>query len=172
MRAVHEVAWFRADGHDERMPLRRWLIVLPLLLLAVGCLDPKDRRPGLRLSGEVVTTPVDDWSFTQDHAEIYIETRTPYLIPHSVTIVCASLDGRLYVGARNPTQKRWVAYVARDPNVRLKIGDHVYERRLEQVGDPAEQEAVYRTYVAKYGWEVQPPAARPEMRYFRVLDRY
>jgi hypothetical protein len=151
--------------------VRRWLLVLPLLLLAVGCLDPKDRRPGLRLSGEVVTGSIDDWSFTRRYPEIFIETRTPYLIPHSVTIVCASLDGRLYVGARHPAQKRWVAYVARDPNVRLKIGHRVYERRLEPVEDPAEQEAVYRAYAAKYDWEIQPPAERPEMRYFHVVDR-
>jgi hypothetical protein len=140
-------------------------------LLAMGCLDPVDRRPGLRLSGDVASDPVGDWSFTDAIPEIYIETRTPYLIPHSVTIVCASLDGLLYVGARNPAQKRWVANVARDPNVRLKIAGRIYERRLERLEDPVQLEAVYRAYAKKYGRTVVPPDERPERWYFRVADR-
>ena len=78
------------------------LLVSLLALVAMACVDPQDRRPGLRLSGKVVDAPVDDWSFTRDHREIYVETRPPWLVPHSVTIVCTSLDGRLYIGARNP----------------------------------------------------------------------
>jgi len=34
-------------------------IAILLVGLATGCLDPKDRRPGLRLSGEVVTEAID-----------------------------------------------------------------------------------------------------------------
>lgn len=133
-------------------------------------MDPEDRRPGLWLSGEVATGAVDDWSFTDQHREILIETKTWYLIPHSVTIACTSVGGRLYVGARHPTEKRWVANVRRDPEVRLEIGGLIYERRLERVEDPGEQEAVYRAYAAKYGWEVVPPGERPELWYFRVVS--
>ena len=147
------------------------LIVALLALIALGCLDPVDRRPGLRLSGEVVSEPVVDWSFTDAHAEIFVETRTPYLIPHSVTIVCASLEGRLYIGARNPADKRWVANVARDPNVRLGVDGRIYEQRLERLHDPVELEAVYRAYAKKYGREIVPPAERPERWYYRVADR-
>ncbi len=145
-------------------------IVGLLLLLVLGCVDPQDRRPGLWLSGESVSEPVEDWSFTRAHREIFIETRTPYWIPHSVTIVCVDLDGRLYVGARRPTEKRWVAYVARDPRVRLAIGGRLYERRLEKVEDPRDREAIYRAYAEKYGWERVPPQQRPEMWYFRVMS--
>lgn len=144
---------------------------LLLLLLAIGCVDPRDRRPGLRLSGEVVTDPVDDWSFTDRDDEIFVETATPYLVPHSVTIVCAQVDGRLYIGARNPKQKRWVANVGRDSNVRLEIEDRIYERRLERVLDPAEREMVYRAYQEKFDWKSVPPGERPELWYFRVVDR-
>jgi hypothetical protein len=146
------------------------LVVVSLLaFIALGCVDPKDRRPGLRLSGEVITDPIDDWSFTDRHAEIFIETRTRYIVPHSVTIVCASVDGRLYIGARRPTAKRWVANVGHDPNVRLKIGDKMYPRRLERVEDPTEQEIVYEAYARKYDWEIVSPNERPELWYFRVL---
>lgn len=149
----------------------RPLAFLLLLALAIGCVDPKDRRPGLRLSGEVVTEAVEDWSFTDPHGEIFVETRTWYGIPHSVTIVCASLDGRLYIGARRPREKRWVAYVARDPNVRLEIADRIYDGRLERVEDPGEYEAVYRAFARKYGRGIAPPSERPERWYFRVLPR-
>ena len=37
------------------------------------------------LSGEVHQQEVEDWSFTSDALEIFIETVTSYWIPHSVT---------------------------------------------------------------------------------------
>jgi hypothetical protein len=152
--------------------MRRLAAILLLAFLPVsGCIDPKDRRPGLRLSGEVVSEPVEDWSFTDAHGEIFIEVRTPYLLPHSVTIVCASLDGKLYLWALNPSEKRWVAYVERDPDVRLQIGDAIYEQRLETVDDPAQRDAIYHAFAAKYDRDPAPPGERPEFRAFRVVER-
>jgi len=146
--------------------------LVALLLLAVpGCLDPQDRRPGLRLSGPVAEELPDDWSFTDEHGEIHLEVSTPYLLPHSVTIVCTQVAGRLYVGARDPEEKRWPGYVADDPEVRLEIGERIYEVRLEPVEDPTVLEAVYRSYARKYGWQVQPPEERPPWRIFRVRPR-
>lgn len=149
----------------------RVALVLSVAWAAGGCMDPVDRRPGLRLTGEVVEGPVEDWSFSDDHAEIFLKTRPPWLLPHSVTIVATSLDGDLYVHARNPEKKRWVGHVARDPRVRLKIGEQVYERRLELVEDPARQERIYRDFAEKYGWEPQRAEERPPLRYFRVVER-
>ena len=68
-----------------------------LVVFAFGCMDPKDRRPGLSLSGEVVNEPINDWSFADEIQQIYLETQTWYLIPHSVTTVCAGLGEKLYV---------------------------------------------------------------------------
>ena len=39
-------------------------LVLALLVLRVTGLEPHERIPGLWLKGDLVTTPVDDWSFT------------------------------------------------------------------------------------------------------------
>ncbi len=39
-------------------------LVIALVTLRIVGLDPKDRRPGLWLTGELVTQPVTDWSFT------------------------------------------------------------------------------------------------------------
>jgi len=149
----------------------RALLVLWLAWAAGGCMDPVDRRPGLRLAGELVERPVEDWSFSDAYAEIFLETRPPWLLPHSVTIVATSLDGVLYVHARHPEEKRWVGHVARDPRVRLKIGEKVYERRLEVVEDAAWRQRIYRDFAEKYGWEPQPAEDRPPRRYFRVVER-
>ena len=123
------------------------------------------------LTGPVHEAPVSDWSFSDAHREIFVETRTPYFVPHSVTIVCATHGDELYVGARNPQGKRWVENVARDPEVRLEIDGRLYERRLERVEDAEEIEAVYGAYAAKYGYETQPPEEHPEVWYYRVLER-
>jgi hypothetical protein len=145
--------------------------LLAAALLAAGCVDPRDRRPGLWLSGSEATEPVADWSFSDAHPEIAIEVRTPYGLRHSVTIVCAQLDGQLYVGARDPGSKRWVSYVERDPNVRLGVGGTIYPVRLEPLGSAEEREAVVGAYAAKYDRPLLPPDERPEVLYFRVAPR-
>jgi hypothetical protein len=149
----------------------RWILGLFALLSLTSCIDPADRRPGLRLSGEVVEEGGGDWSFTQDHREIAIETRTPWLIPHSVTIICAAKDGRFFVGARDPDRKRWVSNVDRDPDVRLKIGGRIYEQRLVALEDAEDLETAYAAYLAKYGWPETPADDRPPLRYFEVVAR-
>jgi hypothetical protein len=113
------------------------LILVPILGIAacgfLACVDPADRRPGTWLSGDPVAGPVSDWSFTDEHPEIFIQVSTPYLIPHSVTVVCATLNGGLIVGARDPDTKRWPSDIENDSEVRLKIGDRIFEQRLELV---------------------------------------
>lgn len=61
------------------------VLVCLVMLVGTGCVDPKDRRPGLWLSGDAVTAPVTDWSFSDAFQEIQLETKTWYLVPHSVT---------------------------------------------------------------------------------------
>ena len=102
--------------------------------LCVSCtIGPKDERPGFRLSGEVNQQVVEDWSFTSEARDVFVETATLYFIPHSVTVWCVTLGDQLYVSADEPEGKLWVSNVARDPNVRLKIGDKIYEQRLELI---------------------------------------
>ena len=54
-----------------------------------------------------------DWSFSDDAQEIFVETRTWYGVSHSVTVVCATHDGALYVpslyreGGDFPDPKFW-----------------------------------------------------------------
>ena len=144
-------------------------IGIALVAAIVGCFGPSDRRPGTRLTGDVAATP-SDWSFTNDHKLIAIEVQTPYLLPHSVTIWCAEIDGHLYVGAREPETKRWPGWADRNPNVRLGIGPQIFEIQLVPLADPERLARLQRAYAAKY--DLPPPSAdSPVTRYWLVEAR-
>jgi hypothetical protein len=104
--------------------------------------------PGLWLSGKVVTRRVTDWSFAAKYRTDKVQTRTWYGIPHSVTTGLIVYDGQLYLtsmfpaGMPFPRGKMWVTNVMRDPHVRLKFGDDLYDCTLTAVTDPAERAAV------------------------------
>jgi hypothetical protein len=155
----------------SRMSAR--IACLIALMVSLACsIEPSDERPGFWLSGEVNRQTVDDWSFTSDFKEIFIETATPYGIPHSVTIWCLALGNELYVGAYAADTKQWVANVARNPNVRLKIGDAIYERKLEPVADPATIAELNRGYARKYEYDAEEDAAEEaSTAHWRVVAR-
>jgi hypothetical protein len=149
------------------------VLVAVVLLLSVTGFEPKGcpptdrsfscKMPGLWLKGEAVTTPVADWSFTDKIPQIKIQTQTPYLLPHSVTIWCAVYNGNLYVTSYRGRQ--WVEDIIRDPRVRLKIGDQVFDRTLSVVGDPTEKAAVLQAKGRKYPqWKVPSVAAATVFR--------
>jgi hypothetical protein len=146
-------------------------LAISVALCLVGCIDPKDQRPGLELRGDVVQQFPADWNFANAHREIEIQVATPYWIPHSVTIWCAAAGDALYVGARNPDSKRWPGWVERDPNVRLRIGDQIYAARLAVIDAADEIAQVRRAYVAKYDLPDPPPEGGPPMRYWSVEPR-
>ena len=147
------------------------------LVLASGCLDPKDRRPGLRLSGDVVEQAISDWSFSDAFPEIYLETKTWYLVPHSVTTVCAGIGDKLYVpslyyaGGEWP-DKYWNANADSDPRVRLEIGEKIYLREAVVVEDTEEFEAALAALSVKYPfWRdllSKPESERPDMAIIRM----
>lgn len=132
------------------------LIAIVLVALRVIGVDPQDQRPGLWLSGEVIDGPVNDWSFTDELFEIFVQTRTPYLIPHSVTTYCTVYDGDLYLfsayygGGVFPDQRSWNRNVLRDPRVRLKLGEGLYDVRVSHITDEAIRDPVIRSFEQKY----------------------
>jgi hypothetical protein len=145
-----------------------------LIALTVGCsLDPSDARPGLGLSGPVQEQVVDDWSFTEDAYEIFIETSTSYWLPHSVTAWCVTVGSELYVAADDADNKAWVVNVARDPNVRLKIKDKVYELKLVVVDDDATIASIDSGFVQKYEYDEEEEDVDEDMTYgyWRVVAR-
>lgn len=125
---------------------------LLLVILRFTGLNPRARTPGLWLTGKVVNTPVTDWSFTDKVQHVEVQVRTWYLLPHSVTINCISNDGRLYLSSvfGQDETRSWNAAVLRDPRVRIKVGDQLYDRTLVPVTDPAEWKAVLEARARKY----------------------
>jgi hypothetical protein len=127
-------------------------LIVILVVLRITGFGPHGRTPGLWLKGNVVTAPVGDWSFTDNIPVIQIQTQTPYLLPHSVNINCLDYNDQLYLVSVYPagTVHTWNDNVIRDPHVRLKIGDNVYDRTVSLVTDPSEQEAVLQLRHKKY----------------------
>ncbi len=132
------------------------VLVIGILTLRVVGFEPRDRSAGFWVKGEPVTTSVTDWAFTEQIEEIYVETRTWYLIPHSVNTYCATYDGQLYIfsayyqGGEFPYGRLWNQNVLRDPRVRLKMGNRLFDQTLAFVAEAAEKEAVYQNFVKKY----------------------
>ncbi len=152
--------------------IRPLIMVWAGLVFAVGvaACEPSDRTPGLWLSGEFTEFP-DDWTFTQEHKEIFVEVTTPYFVSHSVTIWCAALDGTLYIGARNPDEKNWPGWVDTDPNVRLKIGEQLYDVALEPLDDEEILTALRAVYADKYDLPQTSGGTPTNTRYWRVVER-
>ncbi len=131
-------------------------LVVALAILRLVGLEPRERRSGLWLTGELVTTPVTDWSFTDKYETIFVQTRAWYGLPHSVTIGCTAYNGHLYLtsvyrpGGQFPRDRFWNSNVMRDPHVRLKIGPELFDETLALVTDPAEKDAVLQAKAKKY----------------------
>jgi hypothetical protein len=130
-------------------------------VLRITGLNPHDRIPGLWLTGELVTTPVTDWSFLDQVPNIKLQTQSQFLLPHSVTINCLNYNGQFYVSSTHPASgpRSWDANVMRDPHVRIKIGDKLYDRTLVLVTDPAEKSAVVQIREKKYKLKVPADAS-------------
>ena len=144
------------------------VVVLALLLIIVRItgFDPGEcstqpsrwcRLPGLWLRGNVVTVPPStDWSYTDKIAHLMIQTHTPYLLPVSVTADFAVYNGQLYVestypaGVAYPHGRKWNEFIARDPRVRVKVGDKVFDGTMVYITDPAEIQGVLQAKAKKY----------------------
>lgn len=147
-----------------------------------GAIQPTpEGRPGLRLTGEVVREPVSDWGFSDADALVELESRAPWGLAHSVTVVCATTGAQLYVpsvyreGGGWPEARRWNRNVVADPRVRIRIGDELYERRAVLVTDEAERDAAFAAFAAKYDawaeWRAQPASERPSIAFVRLDPR-
>jgi hypothetical protein len=134
----------------------------------LGC-QPEDETPGLWLRGEVALERVDDWRFTNDIEEIFVETRPWYGIPHSTTIWCVELGGSLYIGSYGDEKKAWEKNLARDPRVKLAISGKLYEVTLAPVTEPSQAEALDAAYAQKYDMAEVFGDVIPEWWYYHVV---
>ena len=145
-------------------------VILALVVLSITGLDARQRRAGLWLKGDVASFPAD-WSFADKYQTIMVETHPWYLIPHSVNIFFVTYKGNLYLhadydpGGKFPSGKSWTAAIARNPNVRLKLGDQVFDCKAGLVTDQPAADALFEVTRKKY-------PKSPFSNYRRRLDVY
>jgi hypothetical protein len=128
----------------------RALLALSLLALACGPLGP---LPGGALSG-TPSQPPQDWSRAADEDTVQLETRPSD--PYSVNVWGVGLETGFYVASGKGEDANWAKHIQADPNVRLQIGDTIYELRAGRVTDEAELESFRKALEAKYDFEVSP----------------
>jgi len=105
-------------------------------------IDPEERRPGTRLGGTLVDEINPDWSFVENRQQVYVQTNTWYLIPHSVTTISFVAGDALYIPCGWCDGKRWPENVAADPRVTVKIGENLYRRVAVKIPGEAEKRRI------------------------------
>ena len=135
------------------LPPARWTFSILLAAFAsmfLTACEPRDVYPGLWLSGEEVTENVDDWRFTDQIEEIFIETHPWYGLPHSTTIWCVAFQGSLFVGSYGEEKKNWEINLLEQPQARLKINNELYDVVVTEVSDKMLVAALDQAYNGKY----------------------
>jgi hypothetical protein len=127
----------------------RALLLLASLLAAplAGCDGPFVLLPGGALAGATVPVPAS-WAFTDEVKTIQLETRPGD--PYSVNIWTIALGEHLYVHA-GANRSAWVEHMEADPNVRVRVGDAIYELAAARVVEQAEFDRFSDAYERKYG---------------------
>jgi len=126
---------------------------------AIACGGPLGPFAGGRLSGEVGPAAVADWGFSDEVENAQLEVNPAD--PHSVNTWCKGIGDRLYVptsmilGPTDPAERGWVAYVQKDPSIRIRLDGTVYERAMVRVTDQAEYDAARLALEAKYDIAVE-----------------
>ncbi|MBW2243677.1 MAG: nitroreductase family deazaflavin-dependent oxidoreductase [Deltaproteobacteria bacterium] len=125
------------------------LAILGLALIALGC-GPIWMIPGGRLDGEVAATP-SDWAIANDIEDLQLETRPGD--PYSVNVWGAGVGDRFYIAAGRGEESTWAQNIAADPNVRLRVGEFIYELQATRIDDDAERDLFLAAVKKKYDWE-------------------
>ena len=128
--------------------------------------NPLGPISGRALNGELVTAPVADWTFTDDHSLIAVETRPA--APHSVTTVCFTHGGVLYVPARGGSAKAWPHFAVSDPSARILVDGRIYPVRLTRVTDASLVPDLRAAVAAKYDFVSANDAPADNIWLFRV----
>jgi len=122
--------------------VRRPLAVLALSL-ALGC----GPVPGGALSGAPTRAPAA-WAEALGGERAFCEIESRPEDVHSIQLECFVVDGQLYVQSHRwaladwwPTES-WAAIWLAHSDVRVRIGERIYELRARPVADPAVREPI------------------------------
>ena len=143
-----------AQSRTRLQKIARGLGYAAIVLVALAALvyatrsNPMGPIAGRTLSGELVAATVDDWSFSDDSSLIAVETRPA--APHSVTTICFTHEGVLYVPAQGASVKSWTHYVVSNPSARLLIEGRIYPVTATRVVDASLIPDLTQAIAAKY----------------------
>lgn len=138
-----QVPVFCVSFGEGRM-LRRVLVGL-MLLVVVAC-QPIGPMPGGALTGAVQPVP-PEWGELAKVDTVQLETRPDS--PYSVNIWGIALGANYYVAAGSG-ETSWTKNIDANANVRLRIGESVFELRAVRVTESQELDQVRAAYGAKY----------------------
>jgi hypothetical protein len=123
--------------------VHKYLLVLSLLFVSACSYIPFS---GDKLEGTLTPVP-DDWTDISRPEVIQLETQPSD--PYSVKLWVIGLGPNLYVHA-GANRATWVEHIEADPNVRILIGEALYNLRATRVVEPGEYELFATAYEAKY----------------------
>jgi hypothetical protein len=153
-----------------RVACFRGLVILITAVLVAAC-EPSAQTPGQWLRGDIVETFPQDWAFTDEIGEIFVQVETPYFVPHSVTIWCVQVNGNLFIGAIDPETKSWVGWMEKNRNIRLKIDGKLYDVTASDTSDDATLAAVHSAYAKKYDLELPFTGKYASFRFWPIVPR-
>jgi len=114
-------------------------------LLALGC----GPVPGGSLGGELAPAP-GDWLGVLGGDRAFCEIESRPADPHSIQLECFVVDGALHAQSHRwaladwwPVES-WAEIWLASPDVRVRVGDALYELRAVPVRDPALREPILR----------------------------
>jgi hypothetical protein len=143
----------------------RSLVAFSALFAILAC-RPLVMLPGGELSGSLKAPP-GDWAFSNSIKTVQLETRPK--APYSVNIWGVGVGEWFYVAAGN-AESRWARNIAENPQVRLKLGESLYELRAVRTEAPAELDAFLAAVKRKYDFEPDPDQ-RASAALFRLEPR-
>ncbi len=133
--------------------MSRALALAALCAALLGC-EPIGPIPGGELSGELVTSYVADWGFSNSEENLQLETRPAD--PYSVNVWFVASGPRLWIACARGVEAGWGANMIADPRVRLRIDGKLYERTAVRVTDQAEIDEAIVLYKTKYDYQRDP----------------
>ena len=128
-------------------PLRAALPFVLIGVLALGGCAEYLPFSGGGLEGSVAANPA---SFEEIGRQKIVQLETNPTEPYSVNLWVIGNQDSLYIFAGD-SETTWVRHIAVDPNVRLKIGESIYELAATRVTDAEEFEQFAQAWESKYG---------------------
>lgn len=120
-------------------------LLLAALVTGAGC----GPVPGGSLSGQVAAPPAA-WAEALGGEKAFCEIESRPADPHSIQLECFVVDGALYAQSHRwalaswwPTES-WAAIWLDHPDVRVRIGERIYELRAERVTDATVRDPILK----------------------------